>query len=131
MGTNLPSSLVRSSSRHAAGQHVFSSFYYDSKGREKTGGKQSIKNDYLFDKKKLNFFPLFFCSWAKKSLFITRAPTPSPALVIKQLFLALEKKPVKTLFFIGHNFFFYEFASAIEQCTNPSESPACCNLEGI
>jgi hypothetical protein len=34
-------------------------------------------------------------------------------------------------FFIGHEVFFYESASAIEQCANPSESPASCYLKGI
>jgi hypothetical protein len=43
----------------------------------------------MSDKKRNTFFHLIFCS---------RAPTPPPALVIKLLFLALEKKVL--LFFI-------------------------------
>jgi hypothetical protein len=49
----------------------------------------------MTDKKRNTFFHLIFCSRAKNNRFITRAPTPPPALVIKRLFLALEKKLVK------------------------------------
>jgi hypothetical protein len=49
----------------------------------------------MSDKKRNTFFHLIFCSRAKNSRLITRAPIPLPALVIKRLFLALGKKPVK------------------------------------
>jgi hypothetical protein len=52
----------------------------------------------MSDKKRNTFFHLIFCSRAKNIRFITRAPTPPPAHVIKRLFLELEKKPVKKSF---------------------------------
>jgi hypothetical protein len=73
-----------------------------------------LKNqNFMSDKKRNTFFLLIFCSRAKNIRFITRAPTPPPALVIKRLFLALEKNTVKKSFFcfffkqIGMKFIFH------------------------
>jgi hypothetical protein len=49
-------------------------------------------------KKIITFFHLIFYFRAKNIRFIIRAPTPLPALVIKRLFLALEKTTVKKSF---------------------------------
>jgi hypothetical protein len=53
----------------------------------------------MSDKKRNTFFHLIFCSRVKNIRFITPAPTPPPALVIKRLFLALEKNDEKKFYF--------------------------------
>jgi hypothetical protein len=49
----------------------------------------------MSDQKRNTFFHLIFCSCAKNSRFITSAGGGVGARVIKRMFLALEKTPVK------------------------------------
>jgi hypothetical protein len=66
-------------------------------------GKNTVKNNYLFDKKKATFFFTGFFRVPKNSRFITNAGGGAGARVIKRMFLAREKKRwKKVFFFIGY-----------------------------
>jgi hypothetical protein len=43
-----------------------------------------IKENFMSDKKRITFFHLIFCSRATNIRFITCAPTPPPAFMIKR-----------------------------------------------
>jgi hypothetical protein len=69
---------------------------YDKIYRQPTIADASrLKKENLMLNKKTPFFHLIFYSCAKNIRFVIGAPTPPPALVIKRLFLALEKKGEK------------------------------------
>jgi hypothetical protein len=63
------------------------------------GKSRFMKQNFMSDKKRKTFSPVFFLVLKTSVCFTTRAPISPPALVIKRLFLALEKKVKKSFTF--------------------------------